>query len=671
MDYERVLDREYSLSTNTPSAKNAVNIFNVLHIEEETDIESVESLDNNNGDHLSSSNTPKKLLPKQDSPSHGQDVNNKTVKGNEIHGKSEDEDFLDENSPLSAKLGNLLGSAWPLISSFFLSITGNFILMIFAGHAKESNGLSVATVFAGVSLSNLFCNVTFRSLIIGMTGAMDTLGSQNNGAGRYAEVGRTLQRSILVLACTSLLSIGMWLNAERFFLLLGMNPQVCLVSGTYVRIRMFEMPISCFYESYEKYLMSIGVMRSPMYANIALNISVVLFCSIGIFVMHWDYRCLAVSWVLSVLVACVTMVATSYKHPHVQRTLLLSWDWPVLLKANKLKEFVSLGVPGTLMLCSEWWAYEILTVFAGRLGVNEVAAETIIMQLAALAFMLPLGLSVATASIVGNALGRNKRDYAIQMAHYAIATIFVLEILVGAVLRGGGRVFCKTFTDDAGVLETTYELIFFLSIFCIFDGMQGVGSGVLRGAGQQSVGAITNIASFYLVGLPCAWLVCFNLKMRVPGLMVGISAGTALQAFSLCFLVFRRTDYVFRSQLQSDDDDGSMTSDTSVSVLASHNHGAASIELVSNDDYCRVSDMDSSSYPLAEYHTAADLESNDVTGMVDIPLTLDDSGSSYDQGVKKISLSESPATDRESFASSSYTADADNTMTDDIDCLRV
>jgi len=308
-------------------------------------------------------------------------------------------------------------------------------------------------------------------------GAMETLGSQNNGAGRYKEVGRTLHRSIFVLALTSLISVGAWWNTEKFFLTVGMDPAVSHISGRYVRIRMLEMPISCFYESYEKYLMSIGVMRPAMYGNMALNVSVTLFCSFGIFIMKWDYRCLAASWVCSVCIALSVMLFTSHKHPHVVRTSNIKWSWESVLDTQKLREFVNLGVPGTLMLCSEWWAYEILTIFAGRLGTNEVAAETIIMQLAALAFMLPLGLSVATASIVGNALGKGKRNYAIQMSHIALMTILVMELGVGVVLRLFGKIFCRTFTEDSGVLETTFELIGFLSIFCLVDGLQGVSSG--------------------------------------------------------------------------------------------------------------------------------------------------------------------------------------------------
>ena len=55
---------------------------------------------------------------------------------------------------------------------------------------------------------------------------------------------------------------------------MGMDRDLCKVVGIYIKVRMFEMPFSCFNESYEKYLMAIGVMDGPMKANIALNLRV-------------------------------------------------------------------------------------------------------------------------------------------------------------------------------------------------------------------------------------------------------------------------------------------------------------------------------------------------------------------------------------------------------------
>ena len=604
MDYERVRSNSSHGSSNEGDGdgeldERALQTLNALHssgtsLDGMTDQESCSSssVSPSNISHTGNDKALSRSAAHDSSNSLASNASDMQDGDEDEHDEGED---LDESSPATDKVRYLMKSAWPVVTSFFLSIMGGLILMLFAGHAPESNGLAVATVFAGVSLSNLYCNVTFRSLIIGMTGAVETLGSQNNGAKRYADVGYTLQRSIVVLSATSLLSVGAWWNAGAFFLWAGIDPAVCDVVKNVVRIRMLEMPISSFNESYEKYCMSIGVMKAPMYANMALNVSVTILSYLFMFVLHFDYRSLAVAWVISVAVAGCMMVYISSGAKAVKRTLQ-PWNWDEALDYPKLKRFFELGLPGTAMLCSEWWAYEILTIFAGRLGTNEVSAETIIMQLAALAFMFPLGLSVATASIVGNALGSKKREYAIQMSHYAILTIIGAELCLGVLMRLFGRFFCSAFTDDAGVLETTFELIIFLSIFCIVDGLQGVCSGVLRGAGQQTVGACCNVFSFYVLGLPCAWFLCFNEGLRVPGLMVGISSGTSFQVLCLCYLIYRTPDYIFQYQLK--DESSNSNDEGAGDGGGGKSRGGAAIQL----GVLRgrgVADMDSSSAPLS------------------------------------------------------------------------
>ncbi len=505
----------------------------------------------------------------------------------------DDSDYLNENSPLKDKIIMLLKNAYPLVISFFLSVVGTLILMIYAGHVKEPEekgevDLSVATVFAGVALATLYCNVTFRSLIIGMTGAVETLASQNNGAKNYKEVGYTLQRSIFVLGCTSSISIFAWLNGEKFFLWVGIEPNVCIIIKNVLLIRLYEIPFSCVNESYEKYLMAIGVMHSPMYANMTLICSVTIWGAIFMYGLKYDYKYLAVTWVFSVITAGIAMYLTSKNNKSVVRTLQ-KWNWIEVLNYKKLKLFIELGIPGTLMLCSEWWAYEMLTIFAGKLGTNEVSAENIIMQLAGLAFMIPLGLSVATASIVGNALGANKRNYSIQMSYYSLLTILILELLIGIIMRMSGFWFCRVFTDDEGVIQTTYELIDFLSIFCIIDGIQGVASGILRGAGRQAVGAITNIIAFYIIGLPSAYYLCFHQKMRVPGLMIGISVGTSFQVFCLVYMIHYKQDYLFQlATIKKDGNDCDIDINT---VVVDDGDG---VQL----NHRNIQDMDSSSAPL-------------------------------------------------------------------------
>ena len=82
------------------------------------------------------------------------------------------------------------------------------------------------------------------------------------------------------------------------------------------------------------------------------------------------------------------------------------------------------------MLCFEWWAFEFLAIFTGLLGVTDLAAEVVIINMVTFIFMLPLGISYAASALVGNSLG--KSDYALAK-RFAMLTI-LLDILVTTII---------------------------------------------------------------------------------------------------------------------------------------------------------------------------------------------------------------------------------------------
>jgi multidrug resistance protein, MATE family len=326
------------------------------------------------------------------------------------------------------------------------------------------------------------------------------------------------------------------------------EPVVCNVIQRFIRIRSLTIPMDVINESYEKYLMSIGVMKPSMWANIAFNVLILVFDAFFVYGLKLHYDCLAWSWVLSLYLSAFVQIALSWNHPSVRRTLQpfdrAAWSnwW----------EFIKLGLPGTVMLCSEWWAYEILTIFASLLGTAQVAAQTIILQTASLAFMVPLGVGVACGSLVGNALGAGKKNLAITVGKLSIGGIFVVEILIGIVTLVGGTYFVDLYSNDNSVKSHGNKAIPFLSVFVMVDGLQGVSSGVLRGAGKQFIGAITNIIAFYAIGLPMAWIFCFNMKLGVNGLMMGIAFGTMFQVVVLLIMILAFESYVYSSNIREE-----------------------------------------------------------------------------------------------------------------------
>ena len=90
---------------------------------------------------------------------------------------------------------------------------------------------------------------------------------------------------------------------------------------------------------------------------------------------------------------------THYKH------MIFFYDLRVLSPFKELISYLGIGVTGMLMLCFEWWAFELLAIFTGLLGVKTLAAEVVIINMVTFIFMLPLGISYAASALTGNFLG--------------------------------------------------------------------------------------------------------------------------------------------------------------------------------------------------------------------------------------------------------------------------
>jgi multidrug resistance protein, MATE family len=500
----------------------------------------------NSDEHVDSTNSLEKDMEygiELPSIGHDSETDTASMSSDRTSMENKSEFELDIDTPTLVKVKVLVLQAFPIIISFFLGLGGSFVNLMYAGtytyHGKA------ATVFAAVSLANMFCNMTFLSLLIGLSTAVETLGSQHNGAKNYREVGIVLQRSIVVLGSLIPISLFVWFHAAVVFHFMGIEKDVCEIIRNYVRIRALTMPIDVLYVSYEKYLMSIGVVHPTMWDGIGFNLLIIFFNSIFVYYFKFGYQCLAWTWVISSYLRTFIQMSMSWRYEEVQRTL----QKPSKEAFEKLHDFVALGLPGTIMICSEWWAYEILTIFASILGTESVASQAIILQVASLCFMVPIGLSIATASFVGNALGAGKKQLAIAISNLALCVIMVLQLIVAMVVLFGGATFVDSFTTDALVRKISLRAMPFLAAFTWFDALQGVCSGILRGAGKQSTGAVANVFSFYAIGLPMAWTICFTLGKGVNGLMMGLSIGVSVQVSVLLFLVKCRRDYTFSSPI--------------------------------------------------------------------------------------------------------------------------
>lgn len=121
----------------------------------------------------------------------------------------------------------------------------------------------------------------------------------------------------------------------------------------------------------------------------------------------------------------------------------------------------------------------------------------------------------------------------------------VLEVGVAASIFFFGTYFVKIFTTDEAVRKLAEDSLTFLSVFCFFDAIQGVISGILRGSGKQLIGAVANIIAFYVIGLPLAYYFCFKTSYGINGLMLGLSGGVIFQDIVCLFLITCCESFIF------------------------------------------------------------------------------------------------------------------------------
>lgn len=438
----------------------------------------------------------------------------------------------------------LLALAAPVVGRYLMYVGSNLLQILFAPRYSSASE-DPDSLLAAVSLSNMFANVTCLSVLVGAAAAVDTLGSQYHGAGNTRAVGLTLQRSLCLLSLLAAALCPLWLSAEPLFLRLGVDARVCEVVGVLLRIRALSLPADVLRESFEAYLMSLGIMGPPLLGSLTSNLVQVL-ANLVFIAWGGDYRCLGLSFAISAYLGVAVQIAMSQPHPSVRNTLqplssdaLSNWD-----------ELIELGVPSVLQICSEWWAFEILTVMASFLGTASVDAQTIVFQAIIICFMAPLGIGLAATTLVGTALGNGDVTLSKRIAGLAIGVVAVLEILIAlSVLLFGGS-FMTLFATDASVVSLARATVPCLAFYTVLDGLQGVAAGVLKGAGKQRLGATLNIIAFYAIGLPMAWFLCFSLGMGVRGLLLGVTFGTVFQATSLAYLLIFAQDHIFQPYIK-------------------------------------------------------------------------------------------------------------------------
>ncbi len=202
--------------------------------------------------------------------------------------------------------------------------------------------------------------------------------------------------------------------------------------------------------------------------------------------------------------------------PYVRGSWRASFRWPAL--AHMLRIGIPIGVHQWLELAAFGGALFLMGLF----GTVPLAAHNITIQVAALTFMVPLGTGSAAAVLVGHAIGRGDGEAARREASAALACGVGFMVLSGLAMVIAPEAVARVFSGDHEVVSLAARLLPVAAAFQVFDGIQGVASGILRGAGDTRIPMLINLFGFVIIGVPAAALIAFGFGAGPVGVWWGL-----------------------------------------------------------------------------------------------------------------------------------------------------
>ncbi|KAJ7876263.1 MOP flippase [Mycena leptocephala] len=412
---------------------------------------------------------------------------------------------------------SLLRDSIPVILSYVLQNSIQTVSILIAGRLGPDE-LSVSAFSLMLAMIPRWC------VALGGTTALDTLGSQAFTGGHSKDLSVHFQRCIVLLWILLIPVCVLWWFIEPILLGLGQSSSLSRDVQTFLRVLIIGAPGYIGFESLKKYLQCQGIMGASTAVlivvfpiNIALNIFLIHYTSLGIWgsplalsLTYWFCFGLLGLWI-------------SFSSAHKQNATWDGFQPSAVFHPRSCYLFLKLAIPGILMVGTEWAAFEIVALAAGRLGALPLAAQSVIMTTDQILNTIPFGIGVAASARVGNLIGARSPVAAKYAAHASALLSVVIGSIVMIIMMATKDVYGYIFSDDVDVVQLVAQVMPLVASFQIADGLAGSCGGVLRGQGRQHLGALFNCVAYYVLALPLGITLAFNPRtaLGLQGLWIG------------------------------------------------------------------------------------------------------------------------------------------------------
>ncbi|HXJ16715.1 MAG TPA: MATE family efflux transporter [Candidatus Polarisedimenticolia bacterium] len=407
---------------------------------------------------------------------------------------------------------------------------------------RQSNS-AVAIAAVGLA-SNLYYAIAIFGA--GLMLGLDTLVSHSYGAGDLEDAHRSLVNGNYLSVAMAPLLMGLIRLWEPILHSLRIPQTVMEQAIPYLRaVNWSTLPLLFFFV-FRRYLQGINLVKPVMFSIVSANL-VNWAGNWALIYGHFGFHAMGTvgsGWatcVSRVYMAAVLAVYCVYYDLRYKTGLLNAGRLPHL---PRVRQLVRLGFPAAMQLGLEVGVFATATALIARLGAIPLASHQIALNTVSFTYMVPLGISSAAAVRVGQAFGRRDPQGAsgAGWTGLALGTAFMACTAIGFWIVPASIV--RIYTSDPLVIRSASALLFVAAFFQLFDGLQTVATGALRGAGDTRTPMICSVSFYWLGGLPVGAYLCFRLGWGAAGLWTGLCLALILIGSTLLY-VWRRRERSF------------------------------------------------------------------------------------------------------------------------------
>ncbi|WP_407428005.1 MATE family efflux transporter [Arcticibacter sp.] len=396
------------------------------------------------------------------------------------------------------------------------------------------------TQLAAVSLVN---SIFMLILVIGLgiSYGLTPLIAQEYGRRNPEECGRLLSNSIIINFSTSIgLYLFIHLGTLSIIDSIGQSPEVVAYAKPYLTYLGLSIIPLMIFQTFKQFAEGLGFTKQAMFISIwgnVLNVVLGIIFVKGMFgISPMGVKGVGLSTLIDRTVMALVMAAYVMRSQHFK--IYLKGFRLFFIDKVRTVRILKIGAPVALQYSFEISAFSGAAILIGTIGAVHQAAHQVSINLAAVTYMLASGIASAATIKTGNNFGQRSYENLRKSAIASYHVVIVFMSITALVFVLGNTILPLIYTTDKAVIAIAAQLLIIAGFFQLFDGMQVVGLGVLRGIGDVNIPTLITFVAYWIIGIPLGYFLGITMQLGVNGIWYGLTIGL-LTASLLLFLRFQ------------------------------------------------------------------------------------------------------------------------------------